>query len=975
MGNSFMVNNSKIETLVLGQATIGETEDWADSDQFSITLEAGRSYQFELKPLNAGEEISHFLYLYTDDEEFIDFESTIALSTYMVGYYSPVENGIYHLSVEGLQPMSYQIKAKEVSDDFSATTETRGWLSIGETAKGEIENIFDEDYFRIELVAGQAYEFNIKGIGNDPLLDPYSQLLNTQGEYMGEVEILGNESKITFTPERSGTYFLSVMSGSSESTGNYILSASASDSHSEDFYTATPFNLGEALTGRIESRDDKDSFVITLEEGGIYEFSLKSTGNDYLFAPSLGLYAYYDSTSPVVTSAFSNTTPMIYQASYSGDYHLTVQSSTRGTGDYFLQVRTIVDDYPSHTMTPSIIEIGSPTVGRFDYMWDEDEFHVTLEAGQVYEFNLTSENQDNSDPYIYISEGNRISIFDSSTTDEYAYNFRSPIVYTASQSGTATLLVGTHIHQSTPANYTLSVDLLDKNISLFATTTSDLYRLVGGSFLAVDESRSVLVNDYSINGQQLSATLVQTTPHGELTFNADGTFSYMPYAGFAGIDHFIYEASDGVNLSEPTTVTIKVSPEGAPDGVEISDFGSNRIEIDEGTAFSRLIRFTDDFDENQDGWTSIVSFPDYSQWFSSIDSTSNEFFISHYFTDNDNIYGGPITSNLVTLSVIDSTGDKDIKQFEVVVKDVAPTIELSGFSTGEQTGEYILDLGQVIDPGNDTISQYTIHWGDGNWDNVFSPHDVTHIYNKNGEYLIQVDLLDEDGKHLNAGNLQVAINDAEVYENVQIGYAPDRITRSEPNLWLNAWTNEILETRHKGVYEDLSEVWTNVNYSSLNSSALSGGDVFGGDLGVSGQSKVTSNITQEIDGTEALRFDLAVAASSIVVDLSRLEAGIDKRFYDAGRLQLLNGEGEIVDEMWFSAIDTSDASDDLQIVLTPSENFTSAIFTAGVYDDNGQFIYGGLADLYGNYANNAIKLSDGLGHGSNYMISGIEFGF
>ncbi|HUY32914.1 MAG TPA: DUF4214 domain-containing protein, partial [Pirellulales bacterium] len=69
---------------------------------------------------------------------------------------------------------------------------------------------------------------------------------------------------------------------------------------------------------------------------------------------------------------------------------------------------------------------------------------------------------------------------------------------------------------------------------------------------------SVLANDTSNDGQpsSLRAVLISSTTHGTLVFNADGSFSYTPGAGFQGLDRFTYEASEGTSASSPTTVTL-----------------------------------------------------------------------------------------------------------------------------------------------------------------------------------------------------------------------------------------------------------------------------------------------------------------------------------------------------------------------------------------------------------------------------------
>ena len=68
----------------------------------------------------------------------------------------------------------------------------------------------------------------------------------------------------------------------------------------------------------------------------------------------------------------------------------------------------------------------------------------------------------------------------------------------------------------------------------------------------------VLANDTELDGEKLTATLVDNVAHGALTFNADGTFSYTPEEGYSGTDSFTYQLSDGITVSNTATVTINI---------------------------------------------------------------------------------------------------------------------------------------------------------------------------------------------------------------------------------------------------------------------------------------------------------------------------------------------------------------------------------------------------------------------------------
>ena len=68
----------------------------------------------------------------------------------------------------------------------------------------------------------------------------------------------------------------------------------------------------------------------------------------------------------------------------------------------------------------------------------------------------------------------------------------------------------------------------------------------------------LLDNDTDADDDGLTAVLVSNPSSGTLTLNADGSFTYMPNAGFTGSDSFTYQANDGLEDSNVATVTITV---------------------------------------------------------------------------------------------------------------------------------------------------------------------------------------------------------------------------------------------------------------------------------------------------------------------------------------------------------------------------------------------------------------------------------
>jgi hypothetical protein len=84
--------------------------------------------------------------------------------------------------------------------------------------------------------------------------------------------------------------------------------------------------------------------------------------------------------------------------------------------------------------------------------------------------------------------------------------------------------------------------------------------------------RGLLANDFDPDGDAISAVLVSGPARGSLlSFLASGGLRYTPERGFIGTVEVIYQAFDGMFLSDPVTVTIYVV---IPDNLPSNDSSS-----------------------------------------------------------------------------------------------------------------------------------------------------------------------------------------------------------------------------------------------------------------------------------------------------------------------------------------------------------------------------------------------------------------
>ncbi len=122
------------------------------------------------------------------------------------------------------------------------------------------------------------------------------------------------------------------------------------------------------------------------------------------------------------------------------------------------------------------------------------------------------------------------------------------------------------------------------------------------------------------------------------------------------------------------------------------------------------------------------------------------------------INDGPAVWDQVSVRVTDSKGAFGFASTLLQVNDAPPATTIAGPASTTEGATYSLTLGTVVDHGADTVTMWTVHWGDGT-SNVYNSRGAkTHTYLSGpAQRTMTVDLTNEDGTFAGVVTRQVNV--------------------------------------------------------------------------------------------------------------------------------------------------------------------------------------------------------------------------
>ncbi|MEO1529412.1 MAG: Ig-like domain-containing protein, partial [Planctomycetota bacterium] len=240
------------------------------------------------------------------------------------------------------------------------------------------------------------------------------------------------------------------------------------------------------------------------------------------------------------------------------------------------------------------------------------------------------------------------------------------------------------------------------------------------------------ISHWTIDWGDGNTETLSGNPDSAVHVYPDGTNTYVITASVTDEDG-TYAAN------EHSLAVLNVEPERTIGGAD---------SVDEGSPFTlNLFAGNDPGDDTISHWT--VDWGD-----GTIETLAgNPETALHTYTDGSSVF-------VITASVTDEDGTYAADDHTVTVLNVEPQRSIGGADSVDEGSPFTLELFAGGDPGEDTISSWTIDWGDGTIENVDgNPESADHVYADGpNTFSITATVTDEDGSYAANDHLVTVLN-------------------------------------------------------------------------------------------------------------------------------------------------------------------------------------------------------------------------
>ncbi|MBD59871.1 MAG: hypothetical protein CL808_07110 [Citromicrobium sp.] len=223
-------------TLTPGSRATSAIDTAGDSDWFRIDLTAGQTYTFTTYLPGGG--LSDSI-LTLRDSSGVEITTNDDANTGAGLYYSEItftatSTGTFFLDVTGYSSSTGQYvlsSSRPLADAVGHTAATATAIDLGTGAvAGALDQTGDRDWYAVTLEAGETYEFVTSATGGANDVDTTLTLRDGSGNVLAyNDDSSGTYSRIRFTAETSGTFYIDVGGWADSEQGSYQLEAGVAE--------------------------------------------------------------------------------------------------------------------------------------------------------------------------------------------------------------------------------------------------------------------------------------------------------------------------------------------------------------------------------------------------------------------------------------------------------------------------------------------------------------------------------------------------------------------------------------------------------------------------------------------------------------------------------------------------------------------------------------------------------------------------
>ena len=354
MSDDFTQDTLTTGVVSVGAGATGVIETRGDIDWFEVTLQAGRTYRFDLEgsPTGQGTLVDPYLRgiyradgILPRDTDNNDGGEGWNSRVYII----PTKSGTYFIAAgaAAAHTGTYRLSVQEIVDDYPAAAGAGGAVVVGGSATGAVDYAGDEDWFAVELVAGRQYRIHLEGSAThrDALEDPFLRgIMDAAGNLLaGSGDDDGGErynSRLEFTAPESETYYIAA-GAYGEHTGDYRLSVGvAGDDYPASTGATGTVAVGGSAMGAVDYAGDEDWFEVELVADREYQIHIEGSPTHRGTLSDPYLYGIHDSDGNLIANTDNDdggtglNSSVYFVAPDSGAYYIAAGAFGEHIGTY-----------------------------------------------------------------------------------------------------------------------------------------------------------------------------------------------------------------------------------------------------------------------------------------------------------------------------------------------------------------------------------------------------------------------------------------------------------------------------------------------------------------------------------------------------------------------------------------------------------------------------------------------------------------